>query len=295
MEEDVALKTSPSALKSTGRTQILRHSFSQILQSSSTSVKIPARRVTKNEGGNQEIVAQTNRKTRSVMSGEHPKLIISLVRHGETEENRKKIIQGQLDTSLNALGHRQAELVAEALQSIPFRQALSSDLNRAVQTAEAILKSHNLPLQKQSLLREKAEGLPWGTKVRDKGESHTEFRKRIMGWWKQTIPTLLAESLEDDSDTTNILIVGHGAFLRCLMEALVDVGYSAPCLVAGKRFGSIPNTGVTTVHVYDDHYGDIVTYGEMGHLQRLVEDDSEEIVKESGDDLETRRMGEENQ
>ncbi|PVF95556.1 phosphoglycerate mutase-like protein [Serendipita vermifera] len=233
------------------------------------------------------------------MSGEQPKLIIKLVRHGETEENRKKIIQGQLNSSLDALGHRQAGLVAEALQSVPFRQALSSDLNRAVQTAEAILKFHNIPLQKQSLLREKffgeAEGLPWGTKVRDKGESYTEFRKRIMGWWKQTIPTLLAEALDDDSDTATILVVGHGAFLRCLMEALVDTGYSASCLAAGKRFGSLPNTGVTTINVYDDSYGDIVAYGEMDHLQRLVDQNPEEIVKESGDDLETRRMGEENQ
>jgi probable phosphoglycerate mutase len=67
------------------------------------------------------------------MSVEQPILVLKLVRHGETDENRNKIIQGQLNTSLNALGHRQADLVAEALRSIPFWQALSSDLDRAVQ------------------------------------------------------------------------------------------------------------------------------------------------------------------
>ena len=57
---------------------------------------------------------------------------IYFVRHGETEENRRGIIQGHLDTKLNAAGLRQSDLVAEALQSVPFEKAYSSDLIRAV-------------------------------------------------------------------------------------------------------------------------------------------------------------------
>lgn len=57
---------------------------------------------------------------------------VYLVRHGETNENRDHIIQGQQDTLLNSLGLKQAELVGNALRSIPFDVAYSSDLSRAV-------------------------------------------------------------------------------------------------------------------------------------------------------------------
>ena len=56
---------------------------------------------------------------------------VYIVRHGETRENRKGIMQGQLDTRLNAAGERQGVLVARALQTVPFTRAYSSDLTRA--------------------------------------------------------------------------------------------------------------------------------------------------------------------
>jgi bisphosphoglycerate-dependent phosphoglycerate mutase len=62
-----------------------------------------------------------------------PTARIYIVRHGETEENRQGIIQGHLDSKLNATGLEQSEAVAKALQSIPFDTAWSSDLSRAAQ------------------------------------------------------------------------------------------------------------------------------------------------------------------
>lgn len=56
---------------------------------------------------------------------------IYIVRHGQTEENRLGIIQGQLDTALNIVGLEQAKQVGAALQHVPFDAAFSSDLNRA--------------------------------------------------------------------------------------------------------------------------------------------------------------------
>lgn len=56
---------------------------------------------------------------------------VYLVRHGETDANRNKIIQGQLDTPLNEIGLEQAALVARALRTVKFDAALSSDLSRA--------------------------------------------------------------------------------------------------------------------------------------------------------------------
>ena len=56
---------------------------------------------------------------------------VYIVRHGETDANREEIIQGQLDTALNAVGIGQARLTADALEDVPFGAAYSSDLQRA--------------------------------------------------------------------------------------------------------------------------------------------------------------------
>ena len=61
-----------------------------------------------------------------------PTAKIYFVRHGETDENRRGIIQGHLDTDLNAVGLDQSEVVAKELQSVPFDAGFSSDLKRAV-------------------------------------------------------------------------------------------------------------------------------------------------------------------
>lgn len=68
---------------------------------------------------------------------------VYIVRHGETAENRQGIIQGHLDTQLNAIGEEQATLVADALKLVPFDIAYSSDLSRA---AKASLQSFRLIL-----------------------------------------------------------------------------------------------------------------------------------------------------
>ena len=103
-----------------------------------------------------------------------PTAKIYFVRHGETDENRQGIIQGHLDTDLNAIGLEQSEVVAKELKSVPFDAGFSSDLKRAVKvlsfeliwefvdliqapkTAEIILNYQpGVQLQKQSEMRER--------------------------------------------------------------------------------------------------------------------------------------------
>jgi len=89
-----------------------------------------------------------------------PRAIIHIVRHGETDENKHGIFQGHVDTVLNADGLVQAQRVAEALRSTPFNVAFSSDLKRAVKTAEAILLYHPaVHLQKVEALRERVSSV----------------------------------------------------------------------------------------------------------------------------------------
>ena len=81
---------------------------------------------------------------------------VYIVRHGETEENKQKIIQGHLDSPLNSEGERQADLVAGALKDVPFDVCYSSDLRRAVDTAKRIRVHHSrAELQTQEAVRER--------------------------------------------------------------------------------------------------------------------------------------------
>ncbi|KAG8894641.1 hypothetical protein FRC00_008653, partial [Tulasnella sp. 408] len=50
-------------------------------------------------------------------------LHIYLVRHGETDENRQGIVQGQLESSLNATGREQSRRMAQALKDVQFVHA----------------------------------------------------------------------------------------------------------------------------------------------------------------------------
>src|SRR5436190_24149800 len=81
-----------------------------------------------------------------------------VVRHGRTEWNDKKIIQGQAESVLNQLGEEQATELARDLKDIHFDLAFSSDLIRAKRTAEIILLEKNLALETSKLLRERYFG-----------------------------------------------------------------------------------------------------------------------------------------
>lgn len=69
---------------------------------------------------------------------------VFFVRHGETDSNRNRIVQGQLDTQLDATGLAQAAMTAEVLKSVSSDQAFTSDLQRAskVQTQTFDYNTH---------------------------------------------------------------------------------------------------------------------------------------------------------
>ncbi|XP_061435079.1 LOW QUALITY PROTEIN: fructose-2,6-bisphosphatase TIGAR-like [Lethenteron reissneri] len=98
------------------------------------------------------------------------KFTITIVRHGETTYNRKRLIQGQgINMPLSDVGFEQAAAVGAALQHVPFTCVYSSDQLRAQQTAEEILKrNHHCrdhPLQREERLRERSFGASEGCSV----------------------------------------------------------------------------------------------------------------------------------
>lgn len=77
-----------------------------------------------------------------------------LVRHGQTDWNLARRYQGQKDIPLNAEGLRQAHALADQLSKENFDSIYSSDLQRALQTAQILLDGRNVPLVMDKRLRE---------------------------------------------------------------------------------------------------------------------------------------------
>ncbi len=81
-----------------------------------------------------------------------------IVRHGETEWNVKKIIQGHEDIPLNKKGEVQAKELSKKLRHIKFDAVFSSDLIRAKKTAEIIILEKKLAVQTTKALQERYFG-----------------------------------------------------------------------------------------------------------------------------------------
>ena len=117
---------------------------------------------------------------------------IFLVRHGETVDNARQIMQGQTQGELNEVGRQQAQQVAERLSTEAIDAVVASDLRRAIQTAEVIAKSHGLPVVTTPLLRER----DWGS-----------FTGRF-------IPDLRGETWPDDIESEEALLKRAQEFLQ---------------------------------------------------------------------------------
>lgn len=82
------------------------------------------------------------------------KFRIIVVRHGETDWNRKKVFQGQTDTVLNHTGQLQAVAAQKAIAPLQLSAIYSSDLSRAIHTAEIINQPHGLTVNTDVRIRE---------------------------------------------------------------------------------------------------------------------------------------------
>ena len=95
-------------------------------------------------------------------------LTLLLVRHGQSEWNAAGLMQGQTQhVGLTALGHAQAAAAADALAVIRPGALITSDLRRAVQTAEHCARATGLPFTTSAALREQGYGVLEGRPSRE--------------------------------------------------------------------------------------------------------------------------------
>ncbi len=195
---------------------------------------------------------------------------LTLVRHGQTENNLGGLAQGWTDVELDKLGRRQAELVGERLKAIQFDAIFSSDLQRAVQTAQPLSDALGVPIQTTELLRERSLGTlehaplvdlrgAFEKEIRETGESR--FRCRPCG--VESAYDVMARIIEFTrllpDDFTEIAIFTHGMTEETLMCHFIG----AP--VESSRSFSFDNGSVTTLR-WDFDAWLIELYNDTSHL-----------------------------
>lgn len=99
---------------------------------------------------------------------------VLLIRHGESQGNAESRFGGHTPTPLSPLGHAQAEATALALASEGITAIYSSDLLRAVQTAEPLARATGLSIERTSAFRERSVGLMEGLTFEAAADAHPE-------------------------------------------------------------------------------------------------------------------------
>lgn len=174
---------------------------------------------------------------------------IYLTRHGETEWNEKKLIQGHTDIPLNEKGIKQAKELGVELDKIHFDVAYSSDLHRARDSAKIILYNKKIKILTVKALRERNFG-------KFEGKHLIEMRKTFgeaMLVTKEKQKKLQIFDVENDEEiitrlipfmkkiakkniTKNVLMVTHGGLLRAFLSY---VSYK----ISEKTFFPMKNAG----------------------------------------------------
>lgn len=168
------------------------------------------------------VMSNVNPKPRAAYTGA---MTLYLVRHGETAHNAARVLQ-PADTPLSPRGLAQARAVAERLLSEGLRAVLSSDMPRALQTAQAVVAATGLPLHLSPLLHERnfgdLRGLPIDSLDHDPiaspaappgGESLLQFERRIDQAFAQALA--LQATLGGP-----LAVVSHGLVIRSWLDRL---------------------------------------------------------------------------
>ena len=155
-----------------------------------------------------------------------------IIRHAETEYNRKGIIQGsEVDSDINDVGESQANSFYEYYKDINFDKIYVSDLKRTFQTIRRFTKN-GLSYEKLKEFNEISWGINQG-----KSDDLEDYARLIDTWLAGNLDNKFEEGespnemsvrlvkgfnkvLDDDHDT--VLLCIHGRALRILLSKIID-------------------------------------------------------------------------
>ncbi len=208
---------------------------------------------------------------------------ILLIRHGETAWNAVRRLQGHTDIPLSPAGERQAEALARALAAEPLDAIVSSDLGRALQTAQALAARHpHLALHTDPGLRERGYGAFEGLLYTEIAERYpVEFAE----WQARDVDAVMpaggrtAESFRQFYQRCQdgiarwaahypqhtIAIVAHGGVLECAYRAARGLS------IDGPRDFQVRNASINRF-TFGNGGLSLEQWGEVAHLSTSLDD-----------------------
>lgn len=199
---------------------------------------------------------------------------IFVVRHGRTDWNAKKILQGHIDVDINEEGREQAEKLGQHFKTINLDLLISSDLSRCIDTAKFILAYQDNPVYYETPnLRErdmgKVQGMPlqsaiekYGVNFRDFGENKEALITRVTEIWN------IAIKIAKVNDRRNILLCTHGGVISLFINHLYDVlNYSLEDGISKEDLRVPYNTSISVIDISKNTgEGVIRRFGVTEHL-----------------------------
>ena len=194
------------------------------------------------------------------------------VRHGETEWNVELREMGHLDSALTPLGIQQAEALGHRLNKLGFDALYSSDLGRAVQTAEIIGTICQKRVHLHSGLRERHMGVFQGltrVQIQERYLEQLEAYERV--GFLDLIPE--GETAQERTDRSvrvltevasrhpgqTVVAVTHGGFLTGFLGFVLGMPFSS-----GRRFRK-ENTGFNAFEYLEPNWY-LQTWNDVSHL-----------------------------
>lgn len=200
-------------------------------------------------------------------------LKLYVIRHGQTEWNKEKRIQGHLDSKLTEEGVRHARLQGERLAEIDFEAVVASPSERTVETAKLIMGERTLPFKTDARLKEIHLG-NWQGKTVDeiKAADPERFQCYVntpslfqneegenLHDVKERLEAVLSD-LEKTYPSGNVLVVTHGMVIKVL-----QVLCKKQSLDAIKDFPVVDGTSLTIVTL-EDGKKEMLLEGDMSHV-----------------------------
>lgn len=160
-----------------------------------------------------------------------------LVRHGQTDMNKRNMFYGWTDADINETGVQQAEQLRQYFRQIPIDAIYSSDLKRAAHTAEIIADGKDMKVHYDSAFRELYYG-DWENQTTEYIEKN--YKEELRGWvtdWKDlAMPNgekfsdfynrvaAGVDRLVEENRGKNVLLVAHNGALSAMLCHLTGAG-----------------------------------------------------------------------
>lgn len=163
-----------------------------------------------------------------------------VIRHGETDWNKLRRLQGRTNIQLNELGIKLAKETCEGMKNIQIDMVYTSPLDRAFNTAMYVIGDRNIPVIKDERLQEISFG-DWEGEISKGGDVYIEKKMKVFfedpvrfvsapnGEKVMDVCRRMKEFYQDlinnpEYEDKNILISTHGCASRCFLCNFLEEG-----------------------------------------------------------------------